>query len=343
VDNRPGEAAPPPAREPDESRILGRYRTLQIVSIVLAVGGLAGVLLGLTLAPRTLDPGRSLPIDRALLILAAVVGGGLAVVVGLVLNSVRAVIVRRALPPGRYRGPSVIVLLLMATILSFVVSILAFRDIEALLGGGDISAGGGLLILTATQMGLVAVAIGFVAIPQALAGVRLRPQRGAAVSMLLGVLLAIPAWIGTILVVSIVTRLLELLGRTPQPGVVDQAIARVDPTVLLVAIVLVAPVAEELFFRGVVFNAWLREYGVRAAILGSAALFAAIHADPSSLDTLIDSLAKVVSIFGLGVGLAVLYQRTRSLLAPIAMHATFNAISLTLALLARLYGWDLPT
>jgi membrane protease YdiL (CAAX protease family) len=343
VDNRPGEAAPPPAREPDESRILGRYRTLQIVSIVLAVGGLAGVLLGLTLAPRTLDPGRSLPIDRALLILAAVVGGGLAVVVGLVLNSVRAVIVRRALPPGRYRGPSVIVLLLMATILSFVVSILAFRDIEALLGGGDISAGGGLLILTATQMGLVAVAIGFVAIPQALAGVRLRPQRGAAVSILLGVLLAIPAWIGTILVVSIVTRLLELLGRTPQPGVVDQAIARVDPTVLLVAIVLVAPVAEELFFRGVVFNAWLREYGVRAAILGSAALFAAIHADPSSLDTLIDSLAKVVSIFGLGVGLAVLYQRTRSLLAPIAMHATFNAISLTLALLARLYGWDLPT
>ena len=45
----------------------------------------------------------------------------------------------------------------------------------------------------------------------------------------------------------------------------------------------------------------------------------------------------------LGLGLAVLYQRARSLLAPIAMHATFNAISLTLALLDRLYHWNLPT
>jgi membrane protease YdiL (CAAX protease family) len=224
-----------------------------------------------------------------------------------------------------------------------VVSIFAFRDIEALIEGGDISAVGGLLILTATQMGLVAVAIGFVAIPKALAGVSLLPQRGAAVSILLGCLLAIPAWIGTVLVAAIVARLLELLGKAPQPGVVDEAIARVDPTVLLIAIVLIAPVAEELFFRGVVFNAWLREYGARAAIVGSAALFAVIHADPSSLDMLIGSLARVLPIFGLGLGLAVLYKRTRSLLAPIAMHATFNAISLTLALLDRLYHWNLPT
>jgi membrane protease YdiL (CAAX protease family) len=343
VDDRPGEAAPPPIGEPDESRILRRYRALQVISIVLVVGGLAGVLLGLTLAPKTLDPGQSVPIGRALLILATVVGGGLAFVVGMVLNAVRAIVVRRALPPERYRGPSVIVLLLMATLLSFVASIFAFRDIEALVEGGDISAGGALLILTATQMGLVAVAIGFVAIPKALAGVRLLPQRGAAVSILLGCLLAVPAWIGTILVAAIVTRLLELLGRAPQPGVVDEAIARVDPTVLLIAIVLIAPIAEELFFRGVVFNAWLREYGARAAILGSAALFAVIHADPSSVDTLIGSLARVLPIFGLGLGLAVLYQRTRSLLAPIAMHATFNAISLTLALLDRLYHWNLPT
>lgn len=351
MDYRPGEAAPPlappaapsPANEP-QSDPLSRYRALQIISILLVVGGFASVWLGANLAGTgAFDPGRSLAVDRALLILAALVGGGLAVVAGLVLNAVRAVIVRQALPPTRYRGPSIVVLLLMATILSIVVSIFAVADIQAILDGGQVSAGGGLLILTATQMGLVAAAIGFVAIPKALAGVRLLPQRRAGISILLGVLLAIPAWMGTALVAEIVTRLLELLGRAPQPGVVDEAIARLDPTVLLLAIVLVAPVAEELFFRGVVFNAWLREYGARRAILGSAALFAAIHADPTNLETLIGSVARVVPIFGLGIGLAVIYHRTRSLLAPMAMHATFNAISLTLALLARLNGWDLPT
>jgi membrane protease YdiL (CAAX protease family) len=311
---------------------------------MLVVGGFASLWLGVSLAgPGAFDPARSLALDRALLILAAVLGGGLAIVAGLVLNAVRAVIVRQGLPGNRYRGPSIFVLLLMATILSTVVSVFAFADIEALLNGGEVSAGGGLLILTVTQVGLVAVAIGFVVIPKALDGVRLLPQRGTAFSILIGCGLAIPAWIGTVLVAEIVSRLLELLGRAPQPGVVDEAIARLDPTILLLAIVVVAPVAEELFFRGVVFNAWLREYGSRRAVLGSAALFAAIHADPSSWDTLIGSLARVLPIFGLGIGLAVLYQRTRSLLGPMAMHATFNAISLTLALLARLYGWEIPT
>ncbi|HYN64313.1 MAG TPA: hypothetical protein VES36_06875, partial [Candidatus Limnocylindrales bacterium] len=243
MDDRPGEAAPPlappaapsPANEP-HSDPLSRYRALQIISILLVVGGFASVWLGANLAGTGgFDPGRSLAVDRALLILAALVGGGLAVVAGLVLNAVRAVIVRQALPPTRYRGPSIVVLLLMATILSIVVSIFAVADIQAILDDGQVSAGGGLLILTATQMGLVAVAIGFVAIPKALAGVRLLPQRRAGISILLGVLLAIPAWIGTALVAEIVTRLLELLGRAPQPGVVDEAIARLDPTVLLLA------------------------------------------------------------------------------------------------------------
>jgi membrane protease YdiL (CAAX protease family) len=111
----------------------------------------------------------------------------------------------------------------------------------------------------------------------------------------------------------------------------------------VLAIVLVAPVAEELFFRGVVLNAWLREYGERRAVLGSAALFAAIHADIRSVDALIGSVVQVVPIFGLGIALALICLRTRSLVGPMAMHATFNAISLTLALLARLNGWDLPT
>jgi membrane protease YdiL (CAAX protease family) len=349
VDDRP-EAAPPlapastapaaPGSRPDP---LSRYRALQVISILLVVGGFVGVWLGFTLVPDPFDPERSLPLDRAVQVLAAVVGGGLAVVVGLVLNAVRALVVRQPLPTARYRGPSVGVLLLLAIVVSVIFSIAAAGDALAFQNGGEVSVGGALIILTATQVGLVAVAIGFVAIPNALAGVRLLPPLRIGRSVMLGIGAAMAAWIGVTLLSEILTRLLELLGREPEVGVVQEAVSRLDPTVLILAVVLVAPVAEELFFRGVVLNAWLREYGERRAVLGSAALFAAIHADIRSLDALIGSVVQVVPIFGLGIALALVCLRTRSLVGPMAMHATFNAISLTLALLARLNGWDIPT
>jgi membrane protease YdiL (CAAX protease family) len=352
VDDRPGEAAPPFATAPISSAApdprpdpLSTYRALQVISILLVVGGFAAVWLGFIIAgPGGFDPERSLSIDRAVLVLAAVAGGGLAVVIGLVMNAVRALVVRQPLPPTRYRGPSIGVLLLLATIVSVIVSIAAAGDALAFQNGGEVSVGGALIILTATQAGLVAVAIGFVAIPKALdGGIRLLPPLRVGRSVLLGVVAALAAWIGVTLLSEILTRLLELAGREPQAGVVQEAVSRLDPTVLILAVVLVAPVAEELFFRGVVLNAWLREYGERRAVLGSAALFAAIHADIRSTDALIGSVVQVIPIFGLGIALALVCLRTRSLLAPMAMHASFNAISLTLALLARLNGWEIPT
>ncbi len=90
------------------------------------------------------------------------------------------------------------------------------------------------------------------------------------------------------------------------------------PIVLAIALVVVAPVAEEIFFRGIVYNAWLREFGVWRAIIGSAALFALIHG----------SIFVIPAIFGLGIALALLYRRTGSLPASMAMHATFNGITL---------------
>jgi len=104
-------------------------------------------------------------------------------------------------------------------------------------------------------------------------------------------------------------------------------------TVILIAFLLVAPVAEEIFFRGVVFNAWERERGVWVAVIGSALLFAAIHT----------SLFALVPIFALGVTLALVYRSTRSLAATIALHAGFNAISVAIALLERQGIITLPT
>jgi uncharacterized protein len=339
------EAAPLPQSPTPSGDPLRRYRPLQIVSIVMIVGGLLTTILvvalnmDVLLATETLDPAS---IGRAIGVLLAVVVGALSFVIGLVMNAIRAIIVRGALPPTRYRGPSIFVLYLISTIISSVGVVGAASDLVALQAGGELTIGGSLLLLTITQIGLLVTAGVFVVAPRALPGVRLLPERGAARSILLGLLLALPAWLGATTLGLILTWLLQLLGRQPEPGIVDVAVARIDPTVLVIALVLVAPVAEELFFRGVVFNAWVREYGMRAGMLGSAALFAVIHANLESVDALIGSVVSVVPIFGLGIVLALVYRGTRSLAASMAMHAGFNTISVTIALLVRAGVLDIP-
>ncbi len=329
VEPRPAEALPSSDRE-----ILGRYRPLQLISVALIAAGLlvpTAVLIGnpgLLSANQTPETVQRLIAPLLLLIL-----GGLALIVGLVMNVVRALVVRGALPPERYRGPAIFVLLLLAIIVGTIVSFGAGSTAIALIDGGALSIGGTLLLLTSTQIGLLAVTGGLVVIPQTLAGLRLAPPAGLGRSMLIGLGMAIPAWIGATLLAYLATSLLKAIGFTQAPGIVDTVLDRGDPTVILVAFVVVAPIAEELFFRGLVYNAWERERGPRVALFGSATLFAVIHT----------SLFSLVPIFALGIGLVLVYRSTRSLPATMAMHAGFNAISVALALLARQGILTLPT
>jgi membrane protease YdiL (CAAX protease family) len=249
------------------------------------------------------------------------------------MNALRAVIVRRALPPERYRGPAVFVLLLMAVILGTVLALGAGRTALALFDDGPLSVPGTLLLLTSTQVGLLAVAGALVVAPRALAGVGLVGRAGLGRGLLVGLALAIPAWLGAQLLATLAALVLEAVGFSQEVGVLDTVLERGDPTVILVAFLLVAPVAEEVFFRGIVYNAWERERGASVALFGSAALFAAIHT----------SLFSLVPIFALGVALAVVYRSTRSLVTVIAMHAGFNAISVAIALLVRQGILTLPT
>lgn len=258
--------------------------------------------------------------------------GGLALIVGLVLNTVRALIVRAALPPGRYRGPAVFVLLTVAIIIGVIVSLAAASTAIAIVNGGELSVGGTLVQLTATQIGLLVVTGGLVVAPGTLAGLRIVPQSGLWKSIAIGLALAIPAWVGVTLLAEVVATALKGLGFQQDTGIVDTVMRRGDPTVIVLAVVLVAPIAEELFFRGVVYNAWEREYGSRVAVFGSAGLFALIHG----------SLFLLLPIFVLGVALALVYRSTRSLPATMAMHAGFNALSVAITLLDRLGILALP-
>jgi uncharacterized protein len=329
VDPRPDEPAQPSDRD-----LLRRHRVLQAISVVMVLAGLLLIVGALLTAPDLLTQNQGADALQRLIgpfLLLAL--GGFLLVVGLVMNAVRAVIVRGALSPERYRGPAIFVLLLLSIILGTVVALGAGQTALNLFNGGPLSVVGTLLLITSTQIGLLAVTGGLVVAPRALAGQTLVGRLGLGRSLLIGLALAVPAWIVAQLLATIAAVVLQGLGFSPDLGVADTVIERGDPTVILLAFLLVAPAAEEVFFRGVVFNAWEREHGPVVAVVGSAALFAVIHT----------SLFALVPIFALGVALALLYRSSRSLVATMAMHAGFNAISVTIALLDRLGILKLPT
>jgi CAAX protease family protein len=90
-------------------------------------------------------------------------------------------------------------------------------------------------------------------------------------------------------------------------------------------VLVLAPVFEELLFRGFLYNALRRVLGAWSSALISGALFAAIHTN----------LYVTLPLFVLGVGLALLYERNGSLAAPMAMHSALNAVNIVAILLLR--------
>jgi membrane protease YdiL (CAAX protease family) len=83
-----------------------------------------------------------------------------------------------------------------------------------------------------------------------------------------------------------------------------------------VTAVIVAPLAEEIFFRGFMFRGIRKRIGFEWAAIISAALFAMAHMSAESL----------IPIFLLGLMLAWLYHKTKSVWPCIIVHAAYNSI-----------------
>ena len=86
----------------------------------------------------------------------------------------------------------------------------------------------------------------------------------------------------------------------------------------VVMAVVVAPIAEEILFRGILYPA-IKQIGYpRVAAIGTALLFALFHVN----------LLTFASLTVVALGLIALYEFTDNLLAPITAHAVFNASNL---------------
>jgi membrane protease YdiL (CAAX protease family) len=297
---------------------------------LLTIGG-ALLALG-ALGAATLVAMGQLDVDGGILGPIALVGA-LVFVFGLVYTAVRQIRVRRFLPPERYRGPNVLVLLALVLVFASVANVPFGADATALvLGDGELTLIGATIILVSTQTALLLISWLFVYRPRALAGLPGFPGREPLKAAALGVAWGVAAWVVSTVLIGVVAVVLQQLGMEPEPQAAERAIEMLDPVLVVLAIVVIAPIAEEVFFRGVVFNAWLREGGRRFAFIGSAFHIAVIHV----------SLLSLLPIFALGLMLAWIYDRTGTLVAPIAMHATVNGISVALAFLVRFDVVRLP-
>lgn len=106
-----------------------------------------------------------------------------------------------------------------------------------------------------------------------------------------------------------------------------------DPVILGLmgfAAVFVAPVCEEIIFRGYFYPAAKRFAGPWVAAICSALVFAAAHGN----------LAALLPLFILALVLVALYEKTGSLWAPIGVHFCFNGATVLIQAIARAY--DLP-
>jgi len=144
-------------------------------------------------------------------------------------------------------------------------------------------------------------------------------------SLLLGISLLISAY-PTVFAVGVLTSILLKINPTTDVQEVmrifENATAVTQRIPIILLAVAIAPVAEELAFRGYLYGVIKRFFGAVPALILSGILFALIHLNlPSFFPLLV-----------LGWVFALAYELSGSLLVPMTMHALFNALNLILAL-----------
>jgi membrane protease YdiL (CAAX protease family) len=292
----------------------------------LFVAGWVATLAGLAIVIPWFASGGTVPLP--LLILGVVL-----VSLGLVAGAGSQAIERRA-SGSSYAGPSPFLLFLAVIPISILLDLGAIVVLRAVGVSGD-SPGVALvstLILLVIYVGLIRLeVVGTGALSWPELGLR-RPRPDTAPGIVIGVLIAIPLVYVTALLLQV---LVTFLPQPPSP--LPEATDRMGLLLNLVAAAVVAPVGEELFFRGFATTAWMRGMGARGAIVRGALFFAFAHVltlsgssfQQATGQALVAFVVRLPVAFALGW----LFVRTGSIYPTIALHATFNGLPLLLLLI----------
>jgi len=183
--------------------------------------------------------------------------------------------------------------------------------------------------LTATAGVNLVIALGLLPHARHAAGVAIRRTRLAGAGITTGLAAFAAVHVTGIVLILVYAALGHEL---PTQEVVEtvRGAAGAELVLAAVAAIVIAPFAEEVFFRGILLPAFGRFVPVRQAVLLQALIFGLFHF-PGDLDRL--PLALPLALVGLFAGW--LYVRTRSILAVTLLHATFNGVQFALLLASR--------
>jgi membrane protease YdiL (CAAX protease family) len=128
---------------------------------------------------------------------------------------------------------------------------------------------------------------------------------------------------------TIVTLILQALSGNPvqAPEQVPSHLSVVGSVVTVIYAVVVAPIHEELFFRGILYRSVRDRYGLVPGLLATGVAFGLIHYLPGAWQ---DTLLLMGVMFVNGMALAWWYERRGTIVSSIVAHMVFNVIGIVL-------------
>jgi membrane protease YdiL (CAAX protease family) len=282
---------------------------------------------------------------------AAMSGGGVAapvlLVVGLVVLSIGLVagagsqaLERRARGVRVYTGPSPFLLFAASIPVSGVLLVVA-GAVLGLVGipvDGPLGRLASVLLQAVVYIGLIRLlVVDMGALSWADMGIR-RPTMPALAEFGAGAAWAFAVILVTIPVAAVITRFIPVTPVSPLPPAGEVG----GLVVNLLAGAVVAPIGEEIMFRGFATTAWMRGMGRWRGVFRGAIFFAIVHVLTISGVTASQALAAAVAAFlgriPVSFALGWLFARRGSIWAPLGLHATFNGVLLVLAEVAARSG-----
>jgi membrane protease YdiL (CAAX protease family) len=100
----------------------------------------------------------------------------------------------------------------------------------------------------------------------------------------------------------------------------EHPLSAFQQALVVLSAVLLVPAAEEVFYRGILYHALGRYFGLAGAAVISTTVWTLLHG----------SIVLFPAIFVLGILLVLLYESTESIWPPIAAHVGFNLTSFVL-------------
>lgn len=256
--------------------------------------------------------------------------------VGLVAGAGGQAIERRARGGRAYTGPSPFIVFAAAIPISglLLFAVGAALDAVGIPVLGPLGRLASVLLQAVVYLGLLRL---LVVDSGALSWTRMgitRPTAAAFRDLGLGAAWALPVIAATIPVAAIVTRFVAVPPQSPLPPAGELGGLLVN----LAAGVVVAPLSEELMFRGFATTAWMADMGRWRGVLRGALFFAVVHvltiSGAEAGQAIGVALAAFLGRIPVALALGWLFARTGTIWAPLGLHAAFNGVLIILAELA---------